>query len=115
MSIPSPREQFTRKLREIRKEFREQLERLITTSYRVQVVPLSAGIHLGLDGHQTILDFADQPSQVWYDMQGPGRMADTRDALESATEIWESVLGLALSPAVSRDMIRAIADDIPED
>lgn len=95
-------------------QFRAQLERLIATDFRIQVVPLSAGIHLGLDGHQTILDFADRPSQVWYDMQGPGRMADTRDALAAATEIWESVLGLALSPALSKDMIRAIADELPE-
>lgn len=95
--------------------FRRQLERLFTISCRVQVLPFSAGIHVGLDGQQTILDFEDQPTQIWYEMQGPARMADTAQARLRATEVWETVLGLALSPALSEDMIRAVADEYPEE
>ena len=96
-------------------QFRRQLQHLATAPARVQIIPLSAGVHPGLDGHQMIFDFADRPAQIWHDSQVPSRLADTADALERATEVWETVIGLALSPALSEDMIRAIADEFPED
>ena len=96
-------------------QFRRQLERLVMATARVQVIPLSAGTHPGLDGHQSIFDFADRPAQVWHDSQVPSRLADTPDALTRATAVWETVLGIALSPALSEDMIKAIADEFPED
>ena len=95
------------------KQFREQLLRLL--DFHVQIIPMSYGVHDGTDGSQIIMDFNGRPTLVWREAQGIGTIADTPEAAERAREIWEIALGLALSPGISAEMIRAIADDLPED
>lgn len=95
------------------KQFREQLLRLL--DFHVQIVPMAYGYHLGIPGPIEILDFDGQPTLVWREAQEIGTIADTPQAVEQARDIWESALGTALPLDVSREMIRAIADEFPEE
>lgn len=95
------------------KQFHEQLQHLL--AFEVQIIPMSYGYHYGIPGPLTILDFDGQPTLVWREGQEIGTIADTAEAAERAREIWEVVLGLALSPKISAEMIEAIAAEIPED
>jgi transcriptional regulator with XRE-family HTH domain len=94
-------------------QFRRQLLHLL--EFDVQIIPMSYGVHDGTDGPQIIMDFDGRPTLVWREAQEIGTIADTVEAAERAREIWETVLGLALSPEISAEMIRAIADELPED
>lgn len=94
-------------------QFRGQLHHLL--NFDVQIIPMSYGFHSGTHGPQIIMDFDGRPTLVWREAQGIGTIADTAEAAEQARDIWEEVLGLALSPEISAEMIMAIADELPED
>ncbi|HEY3685774.1 MAG TPA: helix-turn-helix transcriptional regulator [Streptosporangiaceae bacterium] len=94
-------------------QFRRQLLHLL--ELHVQIIPMSYGYHYGTPGPLTILEFDGQPTLVWREGQGIGTIADTEAAVQQARDIWENVLGLALSPEISAEMIKAIADELPED
>lgn len=95
------------------KQFREQLLHLL--DFHVQIIPMSYGFHSGLTGPQTILEFDGRPTLVWREAQGIGTIADTHEAARQAISIWETAIGMALSPEISREMIRAIVEELPED
>lgn len=94
-------------------QFRGQLLHLMDLG--VQIIPMSYGVHEGTHGPQIIMDFDGRPTLVWREAQGIGTIADAEDAAAQARDIWEIVLGLALSPEISAEMIAAIADQLPED
>lgn len=94
-------------------QFRRQLLHLL--DFEVQIIPMAYGYHRGIPGPLVIMDFDGQPTLVWREGQEFGTIADTPEAAEQARDVWESALGTALSLEVSREMIRAIADELPED
>lgn len=94
-------------------QFREQLLHLL--DFHVQIIPMSYGYHHGLTGSQTILEFDGRPTLLWREARGIGTIVDTAEAVEEAHNIWETALGMALSLDLSREMIRAVADELAED
>jgi transcriptional regulator with XRE-family HTH domain len=90
-------------------QFRQQLHHLLDLN--VQIIPMSYGYHHGTVGPLIILDFDGQPTLVWREAQDIGTIADSPEAVQRARDVWEIALGLALSPEISAEMIRAIADD----
>lgn len=94
-------------------QFRRQLLHLL--DFEVRIVPMAYGYHHGIPGPLVIMDFDGQPTLVWREGQEYGTIADTPETAEQARDIWESALGMALPLDLSREMIRAIAEELPED
>ncbi|HEY3687427.1 MAG TPA: helix-turn-helix transcriptional regulator [Streptosporangiaceae bacterium] len=94
-------------------QFRAQLLRLL--DFDVQIVPMSYGYHYGWSGMQIILEFDGRPTLLWREARGIGTIVDAEEAVREAWDVWERVLVMALSPELSKEMIEAIADDLPED
>lgn len=94
-------------------QFREQLLHLL--DFNVQIIPMMYGTHQGTTGPQWILEFEGRPTLLWREGRGLGTIADSEEAVREAWQVWEMLLGMALSPELSKEMIRAIADELPED
>lgn len=93
---------------------RAQFERLLTPRHNVivQVVPFMAGVHAGLDGPLTLLQFSDQAPVGYADGRAHGRLIDDPDEVRQSSAAFDAILGEALSPEISADLIRAAMEEI---
>ncbi|MFY1689393.1 DUF5753 domain-containing protein [Plantactinospora sp. WMMB782] len=88
---------------------REQLEHLLgaTAHSRVQVrvVPLAAGLHIGLSGPFVLATLAGGGRVGYLDSQLRGEVATDPEDLTKLELAWDVVTGLALPVDQSRDLI----------
>lgn len=93
---------------------RTQFERLLEPRHNVivQVLPFLAGAHAGLDGPLTLLQFTDQAPVGYADGRSHGRLIDDPDEVRQASAAFDAILGEALSPEISADLIRAAMEEI---
>jgi transcriptional regulator with XRE-family HTH domain len=93
---------------------RGQFERLLTPRRNVvvQVLPFLVGEHAGLDGPLTLLQFTDQVPVGYADGRSHGRLIDDPDEVRQASAAFDAILGEALSPEISADLIRAAMEEI---
>jgi transcriptional regulator with XRE-family HTH domain len=93
---------------------RGQFERLLAPRRNVvvQVLPFMAGAHAGLDGPLTLLQFTDQVPVGYADGRSHGRLIDDPDEVRQASAAFDAILGEALSPEISADLIRAAMEEI---
>jgi len=98
------------------KIFREQLEFLIRpdSPWRLQVLPFCLGLHDAVSGPVTLLRFADDDPVAFVDSITGGSLVDDGDQNTMLATAWESLIANALPPALSREMISAVADDLRE-
>lgn len=93
---------------------RQQFRHLIDMSERpkvsIQVVPLAAGPHPGLDGAFVIMELADEPAVVYQETKTRNAFLEQED-LDVYRLAWERIIAVALSPGESTEMIAALAAD----
>lgn len=96
---------------------RRQLNKLVNASelphVTLQVLPLSAGAHGGMDGAFTILLFEEQANQnlVFAANGAGGLFLEKDDDIERYAGIFAGLRGDALSPARSIEMIATLAKE----
>lgn len=88
---------------------RAQLRHLLAMSERqdvtLQVVPNSAGIHAGMQGSFTIMEYGDDTDVVYTEQLTTATYYQTRPDVTEYQEIMTSLLSCALSPAATRDFL----------
>lgn len=96
---------------------RRQLEWLIRPDapWTLQVLPDMAGAHNGMSGPLTLLEFADEAPIAFVDSRTGGTVVDDPDQVAAQWKDWERLVGDALPPDVSREMIREVIANLPED
>jgi DNA-binding XRE family transcriptional regulator len=99
-----------------REVMRDQLKALLAASESrsavVQVVPLDAGAHPGLDGRLTLLSFADGPDVGYISGHGVTTLIEAADKLTACQYRYNLTVATALSPSHSADAIRAMLEDL---
>lgn len=97
---------------------REQLEHLIRpdASWTLQVMPDRAGKHSGLDGPLMLLEFPEDEAPIAFlDSRNGGTVVDDSAQVSGHWRVWERMTAEAMSPDLSRDMIWAVIQELPED
>jgi transcriptional regulator with XRE-family HTH domain len=94
---------------------RRQLRQLVDSAERpnitVRVVPLRAGQHAGLRGPFAVMEFADEPSLVFFENQHIGMFLDEQEDITAYRVTLGDILNVALKPAESAELISAIAGE----
>ncbi|GAA1723945.1 helix-turn-helix transcriptional regulator [Fodinicola feengrottensis] len=90
----------------------EQIEHLQMLGDRpnitVQVVPVAAGIHPGLPGSITLLEFDDlMPANVYIDTVPGDVLLDTPAAIQRTQQAFNALRARAATPEASRDLLTA--------
>lgn len=96
---------------------RRQLEQLIRPDapWTLQVMPQTAGWHIGLEGPITLLEFADEDPAAFVDGALGGSVADDPRSVAEVRSRWDRLTAEAMSPDMSREMIEAVIAELPEE
>lgn len=96
---------------------RRQLEHLIREDapWILQVMPQSVGVHDGLSGPLTLFEFADESPIAFVDARTGGTVVDDPERVAEQWKDWERMVGDALSPTASREMIARVIAELSED
>ncbi|MFD9195532.1 Scr1 family TA system antitoxin-like transcriptional regulator [Streptomyces phaeochromogenes] len=93
----------------------EQLRHIVELSesrrIRVHVLPFSAGAHPLQEGFLSLMWFAELPPIAYAEGVNSGRILELPSAVRDCQEIYDHVLGDALSHRKSLDLLRAVAED----
>jgi transcriptional regulator with XRE-family HTH domain len=98
---------------------REQLTRLLDHEAEhpktiVQVVPLDAGAHPGLEGPLVLVTRPGEPDAAYLEVQGQGRLVVASDEVDRYSLLYDLLRAVALPPDTSREMIAGCAKGDPE-
>ena len=92
-----------------------QLARLADLSKQtyvtLQVIPYSAGAHIGLQGGFAIADLPDLPGIVFLDSVADGQTVEDAAIVSQVTQRFDALRAEALPRGASRDMIRKVAEE----
>lgn len=93
----------------------EQLRHIVELSesrrIRVHVLPFSAGAHPLQEGFLSLMWFAELPPIAYAEGVNSGRILELPSVVRDCQEIYDHVLGDALSHRKSLDLLRAVAED----
>ncbi|WP_151484029.1 helix-turn-helix domain-containing protein [Streptomyces albicerus] len=78
---------------------------------RVHVLPFSAGAHPLQEGFLSLMWFAELPPIAYAEGVNSGRILELPSVVRDCQEIYDHVLGDALSHRKSLDLLRAVAED----
>lgn len=78
----------------------------------VHVLPLAAGLHAGLSGPVTLLDFTDGSTMALADGQGVGELIDDPGQVAELETAYDAILSAAMTEDVSHDWFAAIMEDL---
>jgi Domain of unknown function (DUF5753) len=99
-----------------REVMRDQLKALLAASESrsavIQVVPLDAGVHPGLDSALTLLSFADGPDLGYIGGHGTRALIEAPDKVAACQYRYNLTVATALPPGHSADVIRAIVEGL---
>jgi transcriptional regulator with XRE-family HTH domain len=89
---------------------REQLARLLDREAEhpkiiVQVVPLGAGAHPGLEGPLVLITRRGEPDVAYLEVQGRGQLVESADEVARYGLLYDVLRAVALPPDASREMI----------
>jgi hypothetical protein len=94
---------------------RDQLLHLAELSRRVnvtlQVIPLSVGAHIGLQGGLVLAQDPDDAVTVFLDNLADGQVSENEEIMVQVTQRFEALRAEALPKGASRDLIRKIAEE----
>jgi transcriptional regulator with XRE-family HTH domain len=102
-----------------REVMKRQLEHMLAMAelphVTVQVLPLEAGAHPGMDGSFVLLRFPDQadPDTVYVTMATGGVFQEKAEELELYRQIFERLQAIALPPDASLALIGRMAKELP--
>ncbi|MEV5408942.1 helix-turn-helix transcriptional regulator [Thermopolyspora sp. NPDC052614] len=89
---------------------RQQLDKLVRISecphVTIQVVPLSAGVHAGLEGPMVITSFVGRPDIAYLESHARGEIISDPEEVEALTGRLDAIRALALPQSTSIDLIR---------
>jgi hypothetical protein len=95
---------------------REQLAHLARVAQRpnvlLQILPFSAGPHVGLQGGFTIAEVPEQPVIVFLDNIADGDVSDAAETVAVVIQRFEALRADALSRGQSRDLIAKVAGEL---
>lgn len=77
----------------------------------IQIVPYSAGGHIGLVGSFTIAEAADRSVIVWLENSAEGHTAEDADSVATVIANFEALRGESLTVAASVDLILKVANE----
>ncbi|WP_405543866.1 helix-turn-helix transcriptional regulator [Streptomyces phaeochromogenes] len=93
----------------------EQLRHIVELSesrrIRVHVLPFSAGAHPLQEGFLSLMWFAELPPIAYAEGVNSGRILELPSVVRDCQEIYDHVLGDALSHRKSLDLLRAVTED----
>jgi transcriptional regulator with XRE-family HTH domain len=94
-----------------------QLTRLLDTDAThprliIQVVPLAAGAHPGLEGPIVLVARRGEPDVVYLEVQGRGHETDRADEVAHYALLYDMLRAVALPPDASREMIAVCAKEV---
>ena len=99
-----------------REVMRDQLKALLAASESrtamVQVVPLDAGVHPGLECDLTLLSLADGPDVGYISGHGTRILIDAPDRVVACQYRYDLTRAVALSPGHSAEVIRAVMEGL---
>jgi transcriptional regulator with XRE-family HTH domain len=78
----------------------------------LQVVPLTAGAHPGLEGHFVVVARRDKPDVCYLEVQGRGHMVDRTEDVARYGLLYDMLRAVALPPDASRDLIADCAKEV---
>ena len=81
------------------------------TCVTLQVIPYSAGAHIGLQGGFAIADLPDLPGIVFLDSVADGQTVEDVAIVSQVTQRFDALRAEALPRGASRDMIRKVAEE----
>jgi transcriptional regulator with XRE-family HTH domain len=94
---------------------KRQLQHLITMAERsnveVRVVQTGVGVHVGLRGPFVVLEFDEEPDLVFVENQSTGLFLEEDADIMAYQGSLRNILGVALAPDASVDLIAAIATE----
>jgi transcriptional regulator with XRE-family HTH domain len=96
------------------KVLRDQLGRLVDVmadhpKIIVQVVPLSAGAHPGLEGPLVLVARRGEPDVAYLEVQGRGQIVERAEEVARYGLLYDLLRAVALPPGTSREMIADLA------
>ncbi|MEO7194769.1 MAG: helix-turn-helix transcriptional regulator [Pseudonocardiaceae bacterium] len=95
---------------------RRQLHHLLSaaeqTHVTLRVVPLAAGAHAGLRGPFVILEFAEEPAQVFMENHGTELILEEEADLAAYRLALGTILSSALAPTATTELITQIAAEL---
>ena len=95
---------------------RDQLKALLAASEShgavIQILPLDAGVHPGLDGGLTLLSLAQRPDVAYISGHGIRTLIEEPNKVAACRYRYDLTVATALSPSHSADMIRSAMDDL---
>lgn len=77
----------------------------------VQVVPMSAGLHPGIEGAFSIMEFPGEPPLVYLENRVSSIFLEEDRHIDAYRLVWQGILSVALSPVDSVGFIRSAAGD----
>lgn len=90
-----------------------QLRHLVDSAARpnitIQVVPVQAGLHPGLNGPFVLLEYDDEASMVWLENKLSSLILDEDEQIAAYGAAWNELRELAHSPGESVELIAAVA------
>ena len=93
----------------------DQLQALIEASYHthvnVQIVPASAGRHIGHVGAFAIASLDGEPEVVYLESARAGRISERPEDVRAITDIWEAIRMKALPDDASLDLISKVMEE----
>jgi transcriptional regulator with XRE-family HTH domain len=92
----------------------DQLRRLLDVAAEhpkiiVQVVPLSAGAHPGLEGPLVLVTRRGEPDAAYLEVQGRGQLVERGEEVARYGLLYDLLRAVALPPGTSREMITGLA------
>jgi hypothetical protein len=94
---------------------RDQLRHLLKVGERPRVylhaIPLSAGIHIGLDGSFILLHTAENDVVGFVDDQLQGRLVTHQTRVATLEKTWQALTSVALPCDQTRDLIARLVEE----
>jgi hypothetical protein len=77
----------------------------------IEVIPYSAGGHIGLVGAFTVADFADSPSVAYLETTADGQTVEDAKTVTAVTLRFDTLRAEALPRRASRETILKVAEE----
>lgn len=94
---------------------RDQLLHLLKVGERpriyLHVIPLSAGIHIGLDGPFILMHTAENDVVGFVDDQLEGRLVTHQDKVAALEKTWQALMSVALPRDQTRELIARLVEE----
>jgi transcriptional regulator with XRE-family HTH domain len=95
----------------MRRQLRQLIDSGERTNVTVRVVPLRVGPHAGLRGGFVAMEFADEPSLVFFENQHVGMFLDEKEDIAAYRVALGNILNEALDPAESAALLAALVEE----